>query len=311
MTGYLTDYKGQRFKLPSFISWEINHTDGEDGTDSFEIKLPYDKSMRQTLEDAVKFRLEYEGETVFCGVVDEYEVKINQNGMTAAVSGRGMGAYLLDNRCVGREFVSCTLSDMLRNYVTPYGVKVGECDSMPPMYGYSVSVNESCLSALAGYTMFAGGVTPRFSKEGKLVLSGKKGSKYKADMSKVTDITLRSRRYGVLSSVKVVTTKGVVQTAENESFAAKGGSASAVVSVPRKTSWDMIRYTGNYQLEKSQKGRYSLELTVNELFPCFPMDVCIIDSDFCEKGGYVVSETCCFGDENGFGTTVKLYKEDA
>ena len=310
MTGYLTDYSGQRYKLPIFLSWEINHTDGESGTDSFEIKMPYHKTMKQPLEDAVYFTLEYKNETVFHGIIDEYEVRTDENGRTVNISGRGMGARLLDNRCVGASFDSCTLSDMLRNYVTPYGVKTGEMDAMPPMYCYSVSVNESCLSALSGYTRFAGNVVPRFSKEGKLMLTHQKGARYKVDTSCITDITLRSRRYGILSEVKVVTADGIKQTAKNEKFCAKGGSASAVMTVPRKTSWDMIRYTGSYQLEKSQKGRYSLEITVSELFPCFPADVCEIDTDICEKGEYTVCETCCFGDEKGFGTTIKLVKED-
>ncbi len=311
MTGYLTDYSGQRYKLPPLLSWEINHTDGVDGTDSFEIKLPYEKTMKDPLENAVYFTLEFKADTVFHGIVDEYEVLIDDMGRTVSISGRGMGARLLDNRCTGADYYSCTLSDMLRNYATPYGVKTGKCDTMPPMYGYSVSVNESCLSALSGYTRFAGGVTPRFSKDGKLMLTREKGSRYKVDASAVMELVLRSRRYGVLSEVKVVTTRGIKQTAVNESFAAKGGRASAVVTVPRRTSWDMIRYTGAYQLEKSQRGRYALEITVNELFPCFPADVCILDTDFCEKGEYTVCETCCFGDEKGYGTTIKLIKEDA
>lgn len=311
MTGYLTDYSGQRYKLPAFLSWEVNHTDGDSGTDSFEIKLPYEKSMKNPLEDAVYFTLEYKKDTVFYGIVDEYEVNIDHRGRTVTVSGRGMGARLLDNRCTGVEYGSCTLSDMLRSYVLPYGVETGVCDALPPMYGYSVSVNESCLSALSGYTRFAGNITPRFSKDGKLMITRKKGSRYNIDISSVAEFNLRSRRYGVLSEVKVVTADGVKQTAKNEKFYATGGNASAVVTVPRKTSWDMVRYTGAYQLEKSERGRYALEITVNELFPCFPADVCVIDCDYCEKGEYTVCETCCFGDEHGYGTTIKLIKEDA
>ena len=310
MTGFLTDYTGQRYKLPKFLSWEINHTDGENGTDSFEIRLPYDKEMKEPLENAVYFRLEYKGETVFYGVVDDYEVNVSRMGCAAVIQGRGMGALLLDNRCESAEFQACTVSELLKKYVTPCGVEVGKCDAMPPMYGYTVSVNESCLSALSGYTQFAKGIIPRFSKDGKLMLTKSKGDKFKTSLDDASDVILRSRRYGVLSEVKVVTVDGVVQTAKNDGFLRKKGSATAVVSVPRKTSWDMIRYTGAYQLEKSRKGRYALEITVNELFPCFPADVCVIDSDICEKGEYIVCETCCFGDENGFGTTVKLVKEE-
>ena len=79
--------------------------------------------------------------------------------------------------------------------------------------------------------------------------------------------------------------------------------------MPRKTGWDMIRYTGAYQIEKSEKGRYTLEITVGELFPVFPGDILEVSGDFCEKGDYIVNETCCFGDENGVGTRLYLSKE--
>ena len=311
MTGFLKNHKGQLYKLPSFLSWEIVHTDGEDGTDSFEVSAAYEKTMKEALENAVYFILEYEGETVFSGVVDEYEVSLSDVGFKVKIAGRGMGARLLDNRVLGAEYISCNLSTMLSKYVKPYGVEVGECDSMKPLYGYKVSVNESCMSALTGYTQYAGGVTPRFSKEGKLMLTKKKGERYKLDLGKAQSCTLNSRRYGVLSKVTVVTADGVKNTAENKEFLEKGGCASAVISVPRRTGRDAIRYTGAYQLEKSKRGSYALEVTVCELFPCFPKDVCVIDESFCEKGEYTVTETCCFGDENSFGTVLKLIKEDA
>ena len=180
---------------------------------------------------------------------------------------------------------------------------------MPPMYGYSVETGASALSAIAGYTEFAGDITPYFSCDGKLMLTEKTGQRYKLNLDGAYDVTLRSRKSEVLSEVTVVTADGVQTTVKNEEFINKGGSASAVITVPRKTSWDMIRYTGAYQIEKSEYGRYALEVSVGELFPAFPGDVLEIDCDFCEKGEYSVTETCCFGDENGMGTRLYLTKE--
>lgn len=309
MTGYLTDYKGQQFKLPSFLSWDITHTDGTDGTDSFEVSFPYLEEMNAALSDGVYFSLDYRGKLVFYGVVDEFEVNISAKGKTVSLVGRGMGARLIDNKCVGAEYISCTLSEMLRNYVEPFGVEVGQCDAFPPMYGYSISTGESALSALTGYTKFAGDIVPRFSPEGKLLLTKKGGSRYALNAECIVGASVRSRRCGVLSKVKIVTADGVQMTAENESFLKKGGCAQSVITVPRKTGWDMMRYTGEYQIEKSCEGRYSLELTVKELFYLFPGDVLTVNADFCEHGSYRVVQTCCFGDENGMGTMVHLTKE--
>ena len=311
MTGYLTDYKGQQFKLPSFLSWDITHTDGTDGTDSFQVSFAYDKDMNSALGNAVYFSFDYKGKRVFYGVVDEYEINIGTEGKTASLMGRGMGARLIDNKCEGAEYVSCTLSEMLRNYVSPFGVETAQCDALPPMYGYSVSTGESAMTALTGYTKFAGDIVPRFSPEGKLLITKKSGSRYALNTDCVLSAAVRERRCGVLSKVKVLTVDGVQMTAENESFLKKGGCAQGVITVPRKTAWDMMRYTGEYQIEKSESGAYTLEVTVPELFCAYPCDICTIDSEFCKKGEYRVFETCCFGTERGMGTVIKLVKEEA
>lgn len=309
MTGYITDCNGQQFRLPMFLSWEVCHTDGTNGTDYFQIEFPYEKDMKQPLEDTVYVQVIHNNDTVFYGVLDEYEITVNQKGRTVNLIGRGMGARLIDNKCVGAEYVTCTIDEILKKYVYPFGVKVGKCDSIKPVYGYSVDTGESAMAALTGYTRFSAGITPRFSTDGKLLLTKEKGAMYAVDVNQITDIILRSRRSGVLSEVKVVTVDGVQTVVKNETFIKKGGYAGGVVTVPRNTGWDAIRYTGSYQIEKSMEDCYTLELTVKELFPVFPGNIAEISGEFCEAGKYTVTETCCFGSEEGIGTKVYLKKE--
>lgn len=309
MIGYLTDYSGQRFKLPSFLNWEITHTDGNNGTDCFQISCVYESKMREPLEYSVYFQIEHNNRCVFYGIIDEYEVLLNRSGNTVSISGRGMGARLIDNKCVGAEYISCTLGDMLRNYVEPYGITLGKCDTIKPMYGYSVETGASALMALTGYTRFAGDITPYFSCDGKLMLTKKEGDRYRINTDSAWETVLNSRRYGILSKIRVITADGVQTTVKNEEFIRKGGCAEGVITVPRNSTWDTIRYTGSYQIKKSKESSYTLQFTVKELFPVFPRDILEIDTEFCEKGSYVVTETCCFGDENSMGTRIYLTKE--
>ena len=267
--------------------------------------------MKDALDDAVFFQIVYNGKTAFYGIVDEYEVNISTRGITVLLTGRGMGGRMIDRRNESAEYSACTIGYMLRNYVLPCGVTAAVCDDMPAVYGYSVSVNTSCLVALEGFTRRSASIAPRFNREGRLVLSKNRGDRFKLNLDGCAECTLRGRRYGVLSEVKIVTADGVKAVAQNEPFIEKGGFASAVVTVPRKTSDDMIRYTGKYQIESSQKDVYSLEITLPELFCAYPMDIFEIDSAFCQKGDYRVTETCCFGGENGVGTVIKLVKEES
>lgn len=311
ITGYITDCRGQRYKLPALLSWEVTHTDGENGTDSFEVSCAYDFRMRDVLENALFFRIVFNGLTAFYGIVDEYEIDASSAGMTVSVSGRGMGGRMLDRKNTGAEYSVCTLGEMLRKYVLPCGILTAVCDDMPAVYGYDVSVNTSCLAALTGFTKLSCGITPRFNREGKLVLTKDKGDRFELDVSGSEECVVRSRRFGVLSEVSVVTADGVQSVVKNEPFIEKGGFSSAVITVPRNTGADRIRYTGKYQIEKSESGAYTLEVTVPELFCAYPCDICTIDSEFCKKGEYRVFETCCFGTERGMGTVIKLVKEEA
>ena len=54
--------------LPVLLGWDISHGMGTPA-DAFEVSFAYDKSMLEVLSAATRFRAEYEGETVFFGVV--------------------------------------------------------------------------------------------------------------------------------------------------------------------------------------------------------------------------------------------------
>ena len=310
MTGYLIDYKGNEYKLPVLFSWSVVHTMGVP-SDNFEISCPYDGAMRETLSDATCFRGIWRGDTVFYGVVDEYEVNINENGRTVSIAGRGNGARLLDNESEAMEYGACSLEDILTNHVRPCGITEINAEPMPVVSSYTVQNGSSQWKALEEFCRYSEGVLPRFSKDGRLVLSKRAGEKRKLGGA-VYDINLREKRHGIISEILVkdtyLGTSGIVENAE---FIARGGACRRIITVPRKTGYDAMRYTGRYQIEQSKKDSFVLSLTVPKLFAAFPNDTVEINlAGLGITGEFKVNETECWADGRGAGTRMKLAKSE-
>ncbi len=262
MTGYLIDFKGNEYKLPLLISWSVSHGLGTP-CDAFEMSFVYDGSMADMLYGAVRFRGVYEDETVFYGVVDEYEISIDAGGATVSVAGRGMAALLLDNEAAAAEYGMCTISDVLNNHVYPWGIKNVKTAPMNNVYGYTVASGASQWSAVYNFAQFSGEVTPHFSKDGTLLLTKPEGKKLTVDeWSGAFDIKFAGKRYGVISEVLVKNKAlGTSALVKNEKFISEGGSCRRVINVPRRTGYDRMRYTGQFQIERSEEEYMSCTLS--------------------------------------------------
>ena len=308
MTGYITDCEKAEYKLPQLISWEVNHTGGYPA-DSFEASFIYEPDMLETLEKAVRFRGQYDGGTVFQGVVDEFTVSISSAGSIGKITGRGMAALLMDNEVESVEFYACTLADILRNYVTPFGITDVQTENMQALQGYSVSSGDSAWKALSRFTECAGNITPRFTKEGKLVISSQHGNRFSISRHTASEYLLKETRYGEISQVLVKNPViGTSETVLNGEFINRGGFCRRIVNVPRKTGADAMRYTGDYQISKSKKGKFQLKVTVPEPFSVFPRDVVELHGEAGFSGEYIVGETKSFSDGYGCGEIITLEK---
>ena len=310
MTGYLIDVSGNEYILPPLLSWSVVHTLGLP-CESFELCSIFSSDMARRLPTIAGFRGEYNNETVFRGVVDEYEIDISESGSVLRVSGRGMAALLLDNESAAIEYGACTLHDIIRNHVTPCEITDISSQSMPAIWGYTVPSGASHWKALYGFTHFAGGIMPRFSRDGKLVISSDTGPlKVISSESAVFDIKLRERRYGVISEMLVKNAVlGTSDTVRNEEFIARGGRCKRVITVPRKTGYDAMRYTGAFQIENSMKDSYVLCVTVEEVFAAFPNEIVELNFEHLGiQGRYKVSESESWQNEDGAGTRIKLIK---
>ena len=216
------------------------------------------------------------GETVFTGVVDECERGWDGQGGFLTVSGRSMAARLLDNEALGMDYQVATWQDILRDHVTPYGVQAVPGAKLSAVPGFSVAMGSSEWQVVYQFCRYYGGITPRFDRLGRLVATPwEEGKKLVlAENAAVTALTLRDQRYGVLSEMLVRDkTTGEIQTVKNEAFCARGGMSRRVLTMPGKSSYQTMRYSGRYQLDQSAQELRQLELELPGAFLAWPGDL--------------------------------------
>jgi len=274
VTGKLYTADHQIYELPPLLSWRVTHT-GTVPCDSFSVTFIFQKEMAQALNMAAGFTAEVDGEVMLRAIVDEYTVDLSASGLTATVSGRGYAARLLDNESRPVTYESATLSEIISNHVTPYGVSCGEVSGIRADSVYTVASGTSQWKAVESFCRTYGGFSPRFSREGELLAGPETpGRTISIDGSApVLACTLREDHYGVLTEVLVIDkTQNRSFSVKNQEMIGKGGQCRRVVYTPGQSTWAAMRYTGEYQIEHSKEDEWSLEVTLPGSFLAFPGD---------------------------------------
>ena len=313
MTGYMTDAHGVRWTLPSLLAWRLDYTAGVP-SDSFWLRCSWDEDNETQPGDWVRFEAWEQGEQVFAGVVDECELSLSAQGRLLEVSGRGMAALLLDNEALGQDYVTATQADILRDHVTPYGIAAAPGASLPPVSRFSVATGSSEWSVVYEFARYYGGVAPRFDRRGRLVLTGWADSQERlvGDGAPVTALSCRDRRYGVLSQVLVRDRwSGQVERVDNAAFLAAGGRARRVITMPERSSYQAMRYSGQFQLDKSASELRRLEITVAQAFCAWPGDLVRVQrSGWAVNGIYRAALVSVGMDEGGCWSRMELADPD-
>jgi len=313
MRGYVTDAQGKQWALPVPTAWRLEYTAGVP-CDSFWLRCPWETGNAADPADWVGFTAQYKGERAFTGLVDECAVIQDQNGGTLEVSGRGMAALLLDNEALGQDYNIATLTDILRDHVTPYGIQAAPGAALPPVSRFSVATGSSEWSVVYDFARYYGGVSPRFDRHGRLVLTGWEEGKeiLVNDSSPITELVCRDRRYGVLSQVLVRDRfSGVVQTVENAAFKAGGGKVRRVVTMPGRSDYKSMRYTGQFQLDKSAAELRRLEITVAQPFCAWPGDLVRVQRGNWDRNGLYRAAAVTVGmDSGGYWSRMELANPD-
>lgn len=308
MEVYLIGYDGRQYLLPALLRWRFSYG-ASLPCDAFELLFLYDPSMVEMLEAGARLRAVHEGKTVFSGILDETEVSMTREGSLVSLSGRGLAGLLLDNEAEAAEYFSLSLEVLLERYVYPLGLREIRRNMSVPPQALVVDSGSSIWRVLEDFLWFGSGVRPRFSPDGALIIGGEKGRRLAIDGSTaVLERRLKRTRYGVISEVLVKNKAlGTTEVVRDTDFIRRGGQCRRVVNVPRKTRFDAMRATGEYQLSRSREQAFSLSLTLPGLFAAFPGDQIMLSG--CGvgfDGGYFVSRATCFADGETAGTEIVL-----
>ena len=274
MTGTLYTADHRVFQLPPLLSWQVVHT-GTVPCDSFSVSFAYQGEMAPVLRMAAGFKAEHNGQTVLRAIVDEYTVDLDGAGLTAAVRGRGYAARLLDNESRPVTYKSATLGEILRNHAEPYGVSCEEAADIRASSVYTVPAGTSQWKAVENFCQTYGGFSPRFSREGRLLAGPEKEGRTIAVGAgdPLLSCTLREDHYGVLTEALVIDkTRNQSFSVKNQEMIQKGGQCRRVVYTPGQSSWAAMRYTGEYQIQRSKEDAWSAEITLPGSFLAFPGD---------------------------------------
>lgn len=313
MRACVTDFRGERWTLPPATGWRFEYAAGVP-CDSFWLRCPWEAGGPTGPADWVGFLAEYQGERVFTGVVDECQVSHGADGAVLELSGRGMAALLLDNEALGQDYGTATQADILRDHVFPYGIEAAPGAALPAVDRFSVPSGSSEWSVVYDFARYYGGVAPRFDRMGRLVLEGWRDGRalVLGDAAPVTELVCRDKRYGVLSQVLVRDRySGAVHVVENRDFAARGGRCRQVVTMPGRSSYKAMRYTGQFQLDKSAAALAGLEVELALPFCAWPGDLVRLERTGWDRNGlYRVHQVTAGMDRRGCWTRLELAAPD-
>lgn len=309
MEVFATCCDGGVLRLPALLAWRLNYTAGVP-CDSFLFRFVWKSGLEPVLARAVTVTARENGETVFSGVIDELESRRTGQGSELLLSGRGMAALLLDNEAPAAEYQTATLADILRDHVAPYGIRVTKQTTLPAVSNFSVASGSSEWQVLYDFARYHGGVTPRFDRTGGLVLAPWEAETDVVldDSVPVTELRYRYRRYGVLSEILVRDkTRQAVQRVENREFLDLGGQCRRVLTMPGRSDYQTMRYSGQFQLDRSESELVRAELTAAAPFLAWPGDLVTLNrTGLGYNGTYRVLASAVETDEDGGRTRLTL-----
>ena len=302
-------YGGGSYRLPLLLEWAVTLTGGVP-CDSFQLRCLYDKGMAELLDRAWRVTLA-QRDLSLRAVVDEYEIAQDSRGRTVTMSGRGLAALLLDNEAEAVEYDQPVLAELLRNHAAPCGISWRDEVQLRGTARYAVRSGESQWKAISGFTSCFGGFEPRITPGGVLLPAPWRDDGQRRVIGKNTpllELRWREKRYGVYSEVLVV--DKVRRTAErvvNGQFYDRGGRCRKVVYTPGRSTATAMRYTGAYQIARSEQDARLLTAVLPGHFSVAAGErVRMERGDIGVTGDFYVEEMSLCGDAQGQKTTLTM-----
>ena len=295
MTGRIFTADHHVYDLPPLLSWNVRHT-GTVSCDSWSVTAVYQPEMLTVLRMAAGFAAIENGMTQLRGIVDEYTVELGSRGMTVTLSGRGYAARLLDNESRPVTYEQVTLRELIRCHAEPYGISCGAAADLRSTVPYTAGAGISQWKVISEFCRTYGGFLPRFAKTGELLATPEQDSGKRIILdsgSPVLNCRIREDHYGVLTEALVIDKRqNVSYSVKNPEMIAKGGQCRRVIYTPGRSTWDAMRYTGEYQIQQSKKEEQAVTVMLPGNFGAFPGDrVTVRLEKLGLTGNYRVAET--------------------
>lgn len=275
MTGQFVTCEGKRWELPPLLEWRITRTGGVP-CDDFSVTCVCTAELPDQLSQAVEFLAYEDGKLLLRGFVDEYMVTEGTEGRFATVTGRGMAGRLLDNESRPVTYQGATLTEILRNHVSPYGVSCAALTEIRTKSEYRVSAGVSQWKALDDFCRTFGGFSPRFTADGQLIAAPKESRRTLLidEATRLSRLVKRENHYGVLSEVLVIDkTRNKERVVQNYDFIRRGGQRRRVMYTPGQSTWAAMRYTGEYQIARSKEDEVAIEAVLPGAYNVEPGDM--------------------------------------
>lgn len=302
--------EGACYELPVLTEWKLRRTGGVP-CDSFTLRCAYAPEMAEVMGRVYRVELLEEETTALCGVLDAWRAAYDETGAFLTLEGRGLAALLLDNEAEAATYQSASLREILRDQAEGCGIVCAAHGDVRCAGEYAIASGTSRWKAIEGFARRCG-LTPYFTCEGTLHFRTKGETEVRqlAGLENVTEASYRDRRYGVLSEVTVVNRSKVLRrTVRNEAFLSRGGMARRVIYAPSR-SVDELRYTGEYQIEKSAEDARVLTLTAAGGTELEPLErVWVSVERLGVAGTFRVSEVTREQSERGETTQLTLWEE--
>jgi len=315
MTGRIFTSDHKVYDLPALLSWNVTHTGGVP-CDSYSVTFLYQREMAPILPFAAGFIGIEDGKIVARGIVDEYTVDLGSHGITATITGRGAAARLLDNESRPITYEAATLEEIIRSHVTPYGIVTREIADIRATSVYTVAAGSSQWKVLSDFCRTYGGFLPRFATNGALLAVPEERPERKlviGEADPVLECSLREDHYGVLTEALIIDkTRNASYSVKNPDMIEKGGQCRRVVYTPGQSTWDAMRYTGEYQIKKSREEEKMVTLMLPGSFLAFPGDWIDLELDLMGlAGSFRVTETeNVYSSRNGSTVTLTLKERE-
>lgn len=275
MTGRIFTADHHVYDLPMLLEWNVTHT-GTVPCDSWSVTAAYEPEMAPVLAMAAGFAAIENGVTELRGIVDEYSVELDTGGLTVTLAGRGYAARLLDNESRPITYEQVTLRELLRCHAEPYGITVGSAAELRSAVPYTAGAGISQWKVISEFCRTFGGFLPRFAKTGEILAEPETDSGKRIVIngnSPVLRCRYREDHYGVLTEALVIDKRqNISYSVTNQAMIDKGGQCRRVIYTPGRSTWDAMRYTGEYQIKQSRKEEQTLTLTLPGSFGAYPGD---------------------------------------